>query len=108
VTKYDEDAIVYPSRSSVKKYTFKLHVLQVRYYPSWFFRDKWFLGKPNGSSSTLLSMLCAQEEMEMANSQGKKEEITPAAIFVIIVGIVVKVAIAVRWESACVMMWHLI
>jgi len=53
-------------------------------------------------------MLCAQEEMEMANSQGKKEEITPAAIFVIIVGIVVKVAIAVRWESACVMMWHLI
>jgi flagellar basal body-associated protein FliL len=53
-------------------------------------------------------MLCAQEEMEMANSQGKKEEITLAVIFVIIVGIVVKVAIAVRWESACVMMWHLI
>ena len=26
-------------------------------------------------------MLCAQEEMEMANSQGKKEEITLAAIF---------------------------
>lgn len=39
-------------------------------------------------------MLCAQEEMEMASSQGKKEEITLAVIFVIIVGIVVKVAMA--------------
>jgi hypothetical protein len=104
VTKYDEDTIIYPDRNSDKKYTFKLHMLQVRYYPSWFFRDKWFLGKPNGGGSTLLSMLCAQEEMEMASSQGKKEEITLAVIFVIIVGIVVKVAIAVRWESACVMM----
>ena len=34
----------------------------------------------------------------MANSQGKKEEIAPAAIFVIIVGIVVIVAIAVSWK----------
>jgi hypothetical protein len=36
--------------------------------------------------------------MEMANSQGKKEEIAPAVIFVIIVGIVVIVAIAVSWK----------
>jgi hypothetical protein len=35
--------------------------------------------------------------MEMASSQGKKEEIAPAVIFVVIVGIVV-VAIAVRWK----------
>jgi hypothetical protein len=37
--------------------------------------------------------------MEMASSQGKKEEIAPAVIFfVVIFGIVVIVAIAVRWK----------
>lgn len=34
----------------------------------------------------------------MASSQGKKEEIAPAVIFVVIVGIVIIVAIAVRWK----------
>ena len=34
----------------------------------------------------------------MASSQGKKEKIAPAVIFVVIVGIVVIVAIAVRWK----------
>jgi hypothetical protein len=36
--------------------------------------------------------------MEMASSQGKKEEIAPAVIFVVTVGIVVIVAIAATWE----------
>jgi hypothetical protein len=37
--------------------------------------------------------------MEMASSQGKKEEIAPAVIFVAIVGIAaVIVAIAVSWK----------
>ena len=37
--------------------------------------------------------------MEMASSQGKKEEIASAVIFVVIVGIAVIVAIAVSWKG---------
>jgi hypothetical protein len=51
-------------------------------------------------------MLCAQEEMEMANSQGKKEEITLAAIFCHYRWNSRQSRNLCKWESACVMMWH--
>jgi hypothetical protein len=49
-------------------------MLQMCYHIRRFFRNKEFLTEPIQGSSTVLSMLCTEEEMDMEISQGKQQK----------------------------------